>query len=123
MLLLRRNHSGDEHPSPYKKTATKCKAPPAKEYEQAFVVDEDVRIVPPHKPESHHVKDSSNSSNSLPQPDPPVPIPVPNPAPTHTHPQKAIKNSFLTNHPSIIDHPISSLDFPEIFTQIYAPPI
>ena len=85
-------------------------------------MDDDVRVVPPHKPKSYHVKDSSNSSNSLPEPDTPAPHPVPNPAPTHIKPRKAIKK-FILSQPAIFDHPISSLDFAEIFTQTYAPPI
>ena len=116
------HHSGDDNPSPYKKTVTTRKAPPAKEYDQAFTVDDDVRVFPPHKPKAYHVKDTSNSSHSLPEPDTAVPVPVPNPAPTHINTRKAIKK-FILKQPAIIDHPISSLDFPEIFTQTYAPPI
>ena len=117
------HQSGEDHPSPYKKTATKRKAPPVKEYDP-IAIDDDVRVVLPHQTRSHYSKDSTSSSNSRPEPEPVVPTApaVPNPTPTHINPQKAIKK-FILNQPSIIDHPISSLDFPEIFTQTYAPPL
>lgn len=101
-------NSVDHHPSPYKKSITK---------RQAFTVDKDVRILPAHKPKSQNVKDNpSNSSNStsnfLPEPVTPFPIP----APFHNSPQKAIKKLIL-------NQPISSLGFPKVYSQSYAPPL
>ena len=117
-------------PSPYRKTAPKRKVPPSKDYDQAFTIDDDVRPVPPKKPQSSHSKTHLNhpaqqpSQNSQPinsskEPESsPVIIP---PNASSTKPSKAFLD-FILHHPSIIEHPISSLDIPEIFPQPYPPP-
>ena len=111
-------------PSPYLKPAPKRKAPPAKDYEQAFTVDDDVRIVPP-KTKSQHVKNkpsdvSSSSVPSIPESGPELTPPVP---PTVASSRKSFKK-FIFTQPSIIQHPISSLDLPDFFSgsPSYAPP-
>lgn len=81
--------------------------------------------MPTYKTKSQHVKDKPrNSFDSIldPDPDPPLPDPIPDSTPSHINPQKGFKQ-FILSQPSIIDHPIGSLYFPEIFTQTYAPPI
>lgn len=79
---------------------------------------------PPHKPKYHHTKyNPGDSTNSIchPEPEPPTSAPAPQ-NPSHVHPHKAVKK-FVLRQPSVIDHLISSLDFPEIFSQSYAPPL
>lgn len=72
------HYLGDDHPSPYRKTTIKYEVPPTKGYEQACSVNDDVRVVPPHKTKSQQVKyKPSDSSNYISHPETENAVPTP----------------------------------------------
>lgn len=94
--------------SPDRSSSKKRKVPPCKDYEQAFTVDEDVRIVPPHKNRSKP-KSKSHESEGQSSYQSPSRIPI---SPT---PPFQMFREFLLNHPSIIEKPIDSHSLPNLF--------
>ena len=88
----------------------KRKIPPAKDYEQAFSVSEDVRVVPPHKNKSKTRARDTEPENQSP---PPSEYPKTTPA---SPPFKMFRD-FLLKHPSIIERPIDSHSLPNLFNQ------
>ena len=96
------NEEDQDLPSPRIK---KRKVPPAVDYEQAFTVSDDVRLVKPkHKSrqkETEHQQDF-------------IPLSEPSP-PRAVSPHFTMFRDFLLNHPSILESPIDSHSLPNLF--------
>ena len=110
----RRDHSpepSNEDPpiptSPNRNNTKKRKIPPTKDYEQAFSVSDDVRVVSPHK--------SKNKSRQREEPENQSPPPRENPPTTPASSPFKMFRDFLLNHPSIIERPIDSHSLPNLF--------
>ena len=96
------NEEEQEPPSPRPK---KRKIPPTKDYDPAFTVSDDVRLVKPkYKPKNKQPEHEQDY----------IPLSEPHP-PRASSPPFTMFRDFLLNHPSILERPIDSHSLPNLF--------